>query len=150
MLQKTMYAFTMCTLFLYMTSSCGKENKTSKVQSKNEHSQESNVTNIMFDREPELFEVLDSYNVPTSASTIVLMPPTKCASCKLGALAVLDSLEHIYILSSDSSFYDPQFPTQKIIVYDTELISRKGLAKLYPAIITIRNRQVVKYEALMN
>lgn len=150
MLQRKISAFTIFIVFLFLTNSCVNSDKD---QIKSTEASENGIaqnTNPIFDRELELIEVLNHYDVPTTNSTIVLMPPTKCSTCKLGALKVLDTLQNIYILTSDSAFYSPNNMSQKLIYYDPEIIRKKGLVKLYTAIIKFKNNKVIKYEGLFN
>lgn len=144
MSKRKISAFTIFIVFLFLTNSCTNNiKKTSTIEKNN------NIKPI-FERELELIEVLNHYNVPTINSKIILIPPTKCSSCKLGALRVLEKMKNIYILTGDSSFYIPVNKSQKIVIYDSELINKKGLVKLYSAIITINDNKVIKYVGLTN
>lgn len=144
MSKRKISAFTIFIVFLFLTNSCTNNiKKTSTIEKNN------NIKPI-FERELELIEVLNHYNVPTINSKIILIPPTKCSSCKLGALKVLEKMKNIYILTGDSSFYIPVNKSQKIVIYDSELINKKGLVKLYSAIITINDNKVIKYVGLTN
>jgi len=104
----------------------------------------------IFEREKELMEFLSLYKVPTNKSIVVLMPPTKCSSCKMGALEVLDTLENTFILARDSNIFFEKISSQKCVYYDEEIMMKKGLVKLYSAIIYIEKERVVKYIPLMN
>jgi len=145
MLQRKISAFTIFIVFLFLVNSCV-NNDTDKIKK----TETKKNTIIQFDRENELIDVLHQYDVPTINSTIVLMPPTKCASCKLGALKVLDTMQNIYILTGDSAFYTPKNSLQKLIYYDPVLIEKKGLVKLYSAIISLKDNKVTGYEALVD
>jgi hypothetical protein len=67
-----------------------------------------------------------------------------------GALAILDTMHNVYILAGDTSFFKPQNHTQKLIQYDSQLVNKKGLVRLYSAIITIKQSRVTQYKALTN
>lgn len=150
MFRSKIYVFTIFIVFLFtinsFLSSCKDQGNTAPEV---DHAVDSSAIST-FDRESELIEVLNQYEIPTNNTTIVLMPPTKCSSCKLGALAVVDTMKNIYILTGDTSFYKPLNKSQKLICYDSELINKKGLVKLYTAIISINQNRVVRYQALTN
>lgn len=150
MLQRKMFAFIIFIVFLFTIKSC-KRNDTEQNNATGTIQKElASYSNPLYDREPELMEVLNHYEVQTGNTTIVLMPPSKCARCKIGALKVLDTMQNIYVLTGDSSFYTPHNKSQKLIIYDSELIYKKGLAKFYSEIITIKQNKVIRYEALTN
>jgi len=150
MFQKKIYVFIIFIVSLFTTKSCIENYKYDNDTDDKLENEIVSISNTVYDREEELIEVLNHYKVPTSDTKIVLMPPTKCSSCKNGALLVLDTIQSIYVLTSDPSLVIHQNKGQKLIVYDPQLINRKGLAKLYPAIITIRQNKVIGYEALTN
>lgn len=116
------------------------------------HNQEKKKTEeaATFDRTAELMEVLQRYHVSTNQSTVVLLPPTKCAVCKQSALQVIDTMQNIYILAGDSGDYPMLKPLQRLIVYESEYLQKKGLVKLYPLILRIEKDEVTSFEALTN
>ncbi|MFN3755574.1 MAG: hypothetical protein ACK4RM_01335 [Flavobacterium sp.] len=150
MLRRKIYAFIIFIVFLFTIKSCIRYDKDQNKATETIENEIVSFSKPLYDRELELIEVLNHYDVPTGNTTIVLMPPTKCSSCKLGALKVLDTMQNIYILTGDSSFCTPQNKSQKLIFYDPQLINKKGLVKLYSAIITIKQNKVIHYEALTN
>ena len=150
MLPRKMFAFIIFIVFLFTIKSCKRNDTGQNKAIETIQNEMASYSNPLYDREPELIEVLNHYEVQTGNTTIVLMPPTKCARCKIGAMKVLDTMQNIYVLTGDSSFYTPHNTSQKLIVYDSELIYKKGLDKFYSEIITIKQNKVIRYEALTN
>ncbi len=150
MLQRKISAFTIFIVFLFIIYSCTSSDKDQVSIIEGAEIETFPFISPIYNREKELIEVLNYYEVPTINSIIILMPPTKCSSCKLGALKVLDTMQNVYILTGDSAIFTPQNVSQKLILYDPQLINRKGLVKLYSAIIKIKHDKVTKYEALIN
>jgi hypothetical protein len=148
MLQKKTFASTTFIIFLFTIYSCSKLDKNDKNEL---HTENKNVkSKSLYEREDELIEILKVYNIPTNNSTVVLMPPTKCSACKLGALRVLDSMKNVYILAADSAVYTTQHKSQKLILYDPAIINNKGLVKLYSEIISFEKNKVTACKALVN
>lgn len=150
MLQKKIYVFIIFIVSQFIITSCKNELKNIKKSTNKSETGGALIVNPLFDRELELLEVLDHYQIPTNESLIVLMPPSKCSSCKLGALKALDTLQNVYILIGDSGSFKQKNTSQKLVYYDPQLINRKGLVKLYSAIIKIKNRKIINYDALLN
>jgi hypothetical protein len=151
MFQRKIYAFIIFIVFLFIIKGCLRDIINQNTPTEVSENEIILYPNSIFDREQELIEVLNQYKVPTNnTTTVVFMPPTKCSSCKLGALAILDTMHNVYILAGDTSFFKPQNHTQKLIQYDSQLVNKKGLVRLYSAIITIKQSRVTQYKALTN
>lgn len=151
MFQRKIYAFIIFIVFLFIIKGCLRDIINQNTPTEVSENEIILYPNSIFDREKELIEVLNQYKVPTNnTTTVVFMPPTKCSSCKLGALAILDTMHNVYILTGDTSFFKPQNHTQKLIQYDSQLVNKKGLVRLYSAIITIKQSRVTQYKALTN
>jgi len=109
-----------------------------------------NEQNELYKKESELISLLKFYNVPTDNAVVVLMPASKCESCKLGALKPLQSIDELFILAIDSNLQFRSKISQKCIVYNAEFVQKRRLNKLYPELFTIKNQKVIKYKALIN
>jgi hypothetical protein len=108
------------------------------------------ATKPKFERQEELLKLLNHYSIPTDNSTVVLLPPSKCASCKRGSFKTIDTLDFAYVLAADSSHCFLTNQNHKIVIYDSELVEKLGLVKLYVVLFRIRDSEVVERIALTN
>jgi len=107
------------------------------------------VGKVIFEREKELIEVCSMYNIPTQNTSIILMPPTKCRSCQVNALRILDSIPNAYIMYDKNDFCEAKYNTQKCIPYIDNEISKRGLVKFYSALLVIQEGKVIEYRILI-
>jgi hypothetical protein len=93
---------------------------------------------------------MDEYNIPTDSTILILIPPTKCAACKLPAFEAIKELRNVYILSADSSIFSSNNSGQVCIFYNKEFIERKGLVNIYPEKFIIINNRVTEYYPIIS
>jgi hypothetical protein len=95
-------------------------------------------------------ELLNLYKIPTEESRVVLMPPSKCSSCKKEALEILDTISNVYIFASNPTVFESQNKNQWVIYYDEKNVTKRGLTKLYPEIFIVKNKKIIEYKPLLN
>lgn len=97
---------------------------------------------------PKLLLLAQEYRVPLKNADVVLIPPSKCIACQMGALKVLDSLESCYILHSKQDTCFKRKEKQICEQYNYEYLRQNQLIKLYAIYFKIVDGKIVEYKPL--
>lgn len=134
-----------CAVLIFgILNSCNSENTTDKDR------KITYKTNNNDDLFYNLLLLAKEYKLPTDNSCVVLVPPTNCIACQLGALNILnsDSLSNCYILQNYGDSCLKKQNTQICIEYKFHFLKQNKLVKGYSVYFKIVNNQVKAYKPL--